>query len=106
MIHTTLNGKDMVLLGVCMTGRSVSRKNHQSSRKRDIYHQFLFRTVFLFLCTEGPENKKLLPKPRASDVVQVHSVFALCKRCIRASSPLPKTTRHPRSLQVRDGNYI
>ena len=50
--------------------------------------------------TEGYRNKKLLPKQRVCDAVQVHSGFALCRRCIRASSPLPTTTRHRRGLQA------
>ena len=65
-----------------------------------------FQRLSLLLWTEGHKNKKLLPKQRACDAVQVHRGFALCKRCIRASSPLLKTTRRPRRLQVRHDNQI
>ena len=60
-----------------------------------------FQRLSLLLCAEGYENKKLLPKQRVCDTVQLHSTFAQCEKCIRASSPLRTTARPPGSIQVQ-----
>ena len=96
----------------CMTERSFlwpSAISHLWGKETFVISS-CFKQFSLLLCTEGYETKKFPPPPpppykqRFCDAVQVHSGFSPCKRCIRASSPLHTTTRHPCSIQVRHDN--
>ena len=72
-----------------------------------LYHGILMWWVdFDPHCSDDCWFSELLLKQRACDAVQVHSTFALCKRCIRASLPLPTMTRLPHSLKVQHDTEI
>ena len=57
----------------------------------------LYQGVLIWLADLAPHSSdeywfpKIFPKQRACNVVQIRSGFTLCKRCIRASLPLPIT---------------